>query len=146
MTLSGTLLLVAVLALCGCAKPTPSELSSSDLSASVAKLGDTNRTDRPQIAETIAVKLGESPSTDSGLVGSLIPFLKDKDDSVRYWMAIGIGKCGSTAKPAVPTLIEALAERLDTMASKDSSSGIRFALDRIEPNWRSRPRRSRGQV
>jgi HEAT repeat protein len=109
--------------------------------AAIAQLRNKKAADRGDIAEEIA-KSASSTSGRAGLqdhVTELIPFLKDEDDVVRYWVAITLGHIGAPAKDAVPTLIVALSERVDTVASKSSESGIRFALDRIDPSWRSRP-------
>lgn len=109
--------------------------------AAIAQLKDRIAVERGHIAEEIA-KIASSTSGRAGLqehVPELIPFLKDEDDVVRYWVAIALGHIGAPAKDAVPALIVALGERVDTVTSKSSESGIRFALDRIDPTWRSRP-------
>jgi HEAT repeat protein len=72
------------------------------------------------------------------LVSELIPFLKDGNDTIRYWIAMSLGKFGHAAKDSVPDLIIALNDMVETYASKSSESGIQFALDKIDPNWRSR--------
>ena len=106
----------------------------------IARLADKQAADRGRIAEEIA-RFTASTSDRTGLQGQvkdLIPFLRDEDDTVRYWIAAALGHIGTLAKDAVPALIVALDERADTIASKSSESGIRFALDRIDPHWRSR--------
>ena len=111
------------------------------LFAGIAKLTDRKAADRGHIAEDIA-KLASSTSGRTGVqanVPELIPFLKDEDDVVRYWIAMALGHIGAPAKDAVPALVVALGERVGDMGSKTSASGIRFALDRIDPTWRSRP-------
>jgi hypothetical protein len=64
-------------------------------------------------------------------VGLLARMLADRDDSVRYWIAIALGYIGSRAQEAVPALKEALKAKECDHSSKTSASGIRFALSRI---------------
>jgi len=108
---------------------------------SIAQLADRKAADRGHIAGEIA-RCASSTSGRAVLlehIPDLIPFLKDEEDVVRYWVAIALGHIGAPAIDAVPALIVALDERVDTEATKSSESGIRFALDRIDPDWRSRP-------
>ena len=97
---------------------------------------------RTKIAEKITKGIINSKlkkADMSSLVKHLIPFLKDRNDSVRYWTAMSLGHIGKPAEIAVPDLLVALEDMVDSYGSKDSSSGICFALDRIAPNWRERP-------
>jgi len=121
----------------GCTEPKKAFATSISINAEISKLKEKNRKDRSEIAERIASIQSKNPTSSNEQIEKLAQFLKDKDDSVRYWVAMAIGKSGPVAKPVVPELIEALEERVDTIASKSSASGIVHTLDRIEPEWRS---------
>lgn len=88
----------------------------------------------------VKVPLNVLSDTDQGVAKAMKakPLLKDENDSVRYWIAMALGHIGPPAKEAVPNLIVALTDRVNKYVSKDSSSGIRFALDHIEPSWHTR--------
>jgi len=73
-------------------------------------------------------KLAVSDGADIDLLANL---LTDRDDSVRYWIAMALGYLGPRARQAVPALEKALKERECDNSSKTSASGIEFALSRI---------------
>jgi len=81
-------------------------------------------------------------NSDRESLGYIIPklqsLLKHKDDSVRYWAAMSLGKLGPIASETVPDLISSLVEKIDDYSSKSSASGIQYALDQISPNWAAR--------
>jgi hypothetical protein len=66
--------------------------------------------------------------TDIQLLANL---LSDRDDSVRYWIAMALGYLGPRAHLAVPALEKALEEKQCDNSSKTSASAIKIALSRI---------------
>jgi len=66
------------------------------------------------------------------LVSDLAALMQDRDDSVRYWIAIALSYLGPLAKDAIPALERALQDKKDDMSSKSSASGIQLALERIK--------------
>ena len=106
----------------------------------ISLLSQVSSRDRAKIAKKITVYIINSKDkTDiSSRVELLTPFLKDQNDSVRYWTAMSLGHIGKSAEVAIPDLLAALEDKVNSYVSKDSSSGILFALDRIAPNWRKR--------
>jgi PBS lyase HEAT-like repeat len=61
----------------------------------------------------------------------LVDMLSDRDDSVRYWIAMALGYIGPRAQPAVPALEKALQEVQCVHASKTSADAMRLALTKI---------------
>jgi HEAT repeat protein len=61
----------------------------------------------------------------------LADMLSDRDDSIRYWIAMALGYIGPRAQPAVPALEKALQEVQCVPGSKTSASAIRLALIKI---------------
>jgi hypothetical protein len=61
----------------------------------------------------------------------LVDMLSDRDDSVRYWIAMALGYVGPRAQPAVTALEKALQEMQCVHGSKTSASAIRLALTKI---------------
>jgi HEAT repeat protein len=61
----------------------------------------------------------------------LADMLSDRDDSVRYWIAMALGYIGPRAQQAVPALEKALREIQCVHASKTSADAIRLALTKI---------------
>jgi hypothetical protein len=61
----------------------------------------------------------------------LAGLMQDKDDSVRYWIAVSLGFIGKRAQRSVPALERALRDRACDHSSKTSASAIRLALTRI---------------
>lgn len=62
----------------------------------------------------------------------LADMLSDRDDSVRYWIAMSLGYIGPRTRPAVPALGKALEEVQCAHGSKTSADAIRLALTKIE--------------
>jgi HEAT repeat protein len=82
-----------------------------------------------QLADQIRQnKLAVLDGADIDLLANL---LTDRDDSVRYWIAMALGYLGPRARQSVPALEKALKERECDHSSKTSASGIEFALSRI---------------
>jgi HEAT repeat protein len=77
------------------------------------------------------------------IVSELVPFLRDDNDAVRYWVAMAIGNLGHCATNAVPALIQALGEKESSSDSKNSASAIRLALKRIGSTGRQEDTPSR---
>ena len=65
------------------------------------------------------------------VVRALADLMADRDDSVRYWIAMALGYLGPQASDAVPALEKALREIERHPADKTSESAIRIALKRI---------------
>jgi hypothetical protein len=64
-------------------------------------------------------------------VMALAAFMSDPDDRVRQWAALALGQIGPRASAAVPALQAAIPAVDCVWASKNSRSGIIFALRRI---------------
>jgi hypothetical protein len=61
----------------------------------------------------------------------LVDMLSDRDDSVRYWIAMALGYIGPRAQAAVPALEKALQEMQCVRGSKTSAPAIRLALTKM---------------
>jgi hypothetical protein len=66
----------------------------------------------------------------------LADMLSDRDDSVRYWIAVTLAYIGPRARPAVPALGEALEEIQCAHGIKTSADSIRLALTMIGATMR----------
>jgi hypothetical protein len=81
-----------------------------------------------QLADLIRRNPGIANNAD---IESLANMMADRDDSVRYWIAISIGYVGPRARQAVPALEKAFKEKECDHSSKNSTSAISFALTKI---------------
>ncbi len=92
-----------------------------------------SKTLRTQYAEELSDSIGKGEQkniTDTD-INMLADMMADKDDSVRYWIAISLGLIGPRAKHALPQLEKAYKEKVCVIASKTSASAIRPAISRI---------------
>jgi hypothetical protein len=76
------------------------------------------------------IRLKELAASDSD-IDLLADMLSDKDDSVRYWIAMALGNIGPRAQKAVPSLEKAYSQLECVHADKSSESAIRIALTKI---------------
>ena len=97
---------------------------------------------RTQAAEHLASLTQKVSGNDvtEKLVNDLTSLLDSPDDSVRYWVAWGLGNLGPAAKAAVPKLEEMLPKADCLNGVITSASGIRYALGRMGVKEPSRPK------
>jgi hypothetical protein len=93
----------------------------------------TPRPARTDEAEQLAdlVKARRDATVPQGVIRALADLMTDRDDSVRYWVAMALGFLGPQAVEAVPALQDALNRIGEHPAETTSLSGILFALERI---------------
>jgi HEAT repeat protein len=91
-------------------------------------------TPRTEKAQELAhvVKEREAKTAPKEVIQALAGLMADRDDSVRYWVAMALGYMGPQADDAIPALEKALREIEGSPASKTSESAIRLALKRIK--------------
>jgi hypothetical protein len=89
--------------------------------------------DAQQLADQ--VRLNELAVSDAD-IKLLADMLSDRDDSVRYWIAMTLGYIGPRARPAVSALGKALEEIQCAHGSKTSADAIRLALTKIGATMR----------
>lgn len=68
----------------------------------------------------------------------ILHYLKDKNDGVRYWIALSLSFFSPYSSEIVPGLLESLEDRVDDYSSLSSSDTILFTLNKFEPSWRKR--------
>jgi HEAT repeat protein len=102
------------------------------------EIDDINRESSSIVRTEYAKKLSEF--IKNGTRGDIITdrdidilagLMQDRDDSVRYWIAISLGFIGERAQRSVPALARALRDRACDHSSKTSASAIRLAFKRM---------------
>jgi HEAT repeat protein len=83
-----------------------------------------------RVADLVAKMAHER--VEEQLVQNLVECLSDKEDAVRYWIAVALGHLGPQARAAIPALEDALKQVEGVHGSKTSASGIRLAIGRIK--------------
>ena len=88
---------------------------------------------RTNEAEALADLLKEkaAETIPDSVLADITSLMSDRDDSVRYWTAMGLGFLGPQAAPSIPALERALKQIEHSRAAKTSASAIRLALTRI---------------
>lgn len=86
-------------------------MAKAAIPALVETLRDSDREIRYRVTKALA-KIGPDASAVSGLGVAL----KDADQEIRYYAAKSLSEIGPEAEPAVPALIEALADRTNEKA------------------------------
>jgi HEAT repeat protein len=115
---AGFVLVLGLLACCGCGKTKSTDQLIEDLKSGQEK-------DR-----LIAVRLLQQRKGDAAkVVPALIEALKDKDNDIRLSAAIGLGYFGEQAKDAIPALQQAAQQDRDARVRE--AAGV--ALSRIDP-------------
>jgi vesicle coat complex subunit len=109
-------LLLCLLACCGCGRKSTSEL--------VADLKSSEDRDRIIAVRTLPTRRGDAAQ----VIPALTEALKDHDGDVRRSAAIGLGCFGDQAKDAIPALQAAQQDR-DARVRESA----RVALSRIDP-------------
>ena len=101
------------------------------------EIDDINRESSSIVRTEYAKKLSEFIKNDTRGdiedrdIDILAGMMQDKDDSVRYWIAISLGFIGERAQRSVPSLTRALRDRACDHSSKTSASAIRLAFKRM---------------
>ena len=90
----------------------------------------TRRTGQAEALSDVVWKKAGKPAPRRA-IRALAGMMEDRDDSVRYWMAMALGYLGPQAADAIPALEKALEEIEGRRGSKTSESAIRLALKRI---------------
>jgi hypothetical protein len=113
--------------------PSNSADATSKIATEISKIrgepGGMARTeDARQLEEQI--RLNQLTASDSD-IELLADMLSDKDDSVRYWIAVALGNIGPRAQKAIPSLERAYTQIECVRGDKTSASAIEPALKKI---------------
>ena len=96
---------------------------------------------RIQTAQNLFSLLKENQDSsvlNHGTSKELLHYMKDKNDGVRYWIALSLSFFGAYADEIVPVLLTSLDDRAVEFSSLSSSDAILVTLKKIEPSWRKR--------
>jgi HEAT repeat protein len=129
---------IAVYATCGLLQlfatlPSMSESANSPLAIEIREIKEEPSADaRTEDARRLAdqVRRHELVASDAD-IELLAEMLSDRDDSVRYWIAMTLGYIGPRAQEAVPALRKALQEIQCVHGDKTSASALRMALAKV---------------